>query len=429
MPSRRSFLQRSFLTGTALGTGAALPSLASESSVRSSRARRTLETPTDEALKKILEQPVLRRELISEPVVIESMDLLKNGDTWFARARSSDGAEGYAVSNWSMPTFWPVFVGHVGPYFEGKDVRDLDRLVQLCFEAGSHYKMQSMAIWAPIATAEFAALDLLGRVSDRSVRELLGPPARDEIEIYWANNFRGQSAEESVRRVAERYEANRPPAVKVKVGGRMSAEEEPAGRSERMIPMLRERLGEDVVIYADANGEYDVEEAIRIGRMLEEIGAGFFEEPVPFDHLWETKEVADALEIPVAAGEQESSMRRFRWMVANDGAQVLQPDLFYYGGLIRSIKVARMAEAAGRPCTAHVSGGDMGMLYIVHFASIVENAGPHQEYKNPSSEIPFEMPGARLDPQRGHIPAPEGPGLGVHFDPDWIAASTVIEGT
>lgn len=112
-----------------------------------------------------------------------------------------------------------------------------------------------------------------------------------------------------------------------------------------------------------------------------------------------------------------------------DDRYIDPPDFLDVCGLTRSIKVARMAEAAGRPCTAHVSGGDMGMLYIVHFASIVENAGPHQEYKNPSSEIPFEMPGARLDPQRGRIPAPEGPGLGVRFDPDWIAASTVIEET
>ena len=149
--------------------------------------------------------------------------------------------------------------------------------------------------------------------------------------------------------------------------------------------------------------------------------------PTAATTLWETKEVADALDIPVAAGEQESSMRRFRWMVANDGAQVLQPDLFYYGGLIRSIKVARLADAAGYPCTAHVSGGDMGMLYITHFAAMVPNAGPHQEYKNPSADIPYEIPGGgRIRAEAGRLVVPTGPGLGVRFDPDWIVSGRLV---
>ncbi len=60
-------------------------------------------------------------------------------------------------------------------------------------------------------------------------------------------------------------------------------------------------------------------------------------------------------------------MRRMRWMILNSEVQVIQPDLQYFGGLIRSIKVARMAQEAGMPCTPHISVSGLGHLYMLHF--------------------------------------------------------------
>jgi len=67
-------------------------------------------------------------------------------------------------------------------------------------------------------------------------------------------------------------------------------------------------------------------------------------------------------------------------MIANHGADIVQPDLYYYGGLIRSIKVARMAAVAGLPIALHLSGG-FGFVYVLHFASCVPNLAKYQEYK------------------------------------------------
>jgi L-alanine-DL-glutamate epimerase-like enolase superfamily enzyme len=324
-----------------------------------------------------------------------------------------------------MINVWPFFVHQVAPFLVGKDARDLDRLVDDVYSYDSNYKYQSLALWLPVASAEFAILDLLGQVAGRSVGELVGEVLRTSIDAYRANNFRGLSAEESVRNIVERHVAENSRAVKIKLGGRMDLPEVPPGRSEQLIPLVREALGDDVTIYADANGSYDVAEAVRIGRLLEEINAGFYEEPCPFDWHWETKEVADALSIPVAGGEQEGSMRSFRWMVLHDGLQVFQPDLFYFGGLIRSMKVARMAEAVGKPCTPHMSGWGLGMLYVLHYASVVPNPGPYQEYKGINPGIPFEST-SDLAMTDGQVSVPTGPGWGVKIDPDWIARSVVI---
>ena len=135
-----------------------------------------------------------------------------------------------------------------------------------------------------------------------------------------------------------------------------------------------------MTIYADANGSYDIPMALRIGHIMEEHGLAFLEEPVPFDYYDETKRIADALSLPVAGGEQESSLRRFRWMIEQRCVDVVQPDLFYFGGFVRSIRVARMAAAAGL-LYLHLSDGGPGYLYVAHFASCCRTPGRSRSIK------------------------------------------------
>ena len=142
-----------------------------------------------------------------------------------------------------------------------------------------------------------------------------------------------------------------------------------------------------MTLYADSNSSYDVPKAIEIGRLMEEYDYAFYEEPCRFDHLEETKAVADALSIPVAGGEQEFSEYGFRWMIANRGVDIVQPDLHYYGGFIRSMRVARMAHAAGMLCTPHMSGSGLGYLDAAHFASCIPNPVPFTEFKG-DADIP-----------------------------------------
>jgi L-alanine-DL-glutamate epimerase-like enolase superfamily enzyme len=145
--------------------------------------------------------------------------------------------------------------------------------------------------------------------------------------------------------------------------------------------------------------------------MLEDVHAVHFEEPCPFDHLEDTKRVADALTILVAGGEQEFSQYRFRWMIYNRGVDIVQPDLQYYGGLIRSTRVARMAAIAGMPTTLHISGG-FGFVYMLHFASYTPNISSYQEYKKGVEKYNrwFDPP---LEIRDGTITVPKGPGVGI----------------
>lgn len=160
---------------------------------------------------------------------------------------------------------------------------------------------------------------------------------------------------------------------------------------------------------------------------MQDHGLAFLEEPVPFDFYDETRAVAEALSMPVAGGEQESSLRRFRWMIEQRAVDLVQPDLFYFGGMVRSIQVARMAAAAGLTCTPHMSGGGLGHLYVAHFASCVPNAGPHQEFKGTDDGLPVRSETSSLRSVKGVLTVPSGPGLGVTIDPDYVKRATRIE--
>ena len=363
----------------------------------------------------------IQRHFLKDPVVIESMALFERDGTWFVRARSNDGAEGWAVSHDNMRRYYPIFNQTVAPAFIGRDARDLDDLVDDVYLLKGRYKFQGQPFWIPVATAELAILDLLGAVSGKAAGDLLGGILRRDIPLYIANNHRDKGHEESLRRIISSVDKIDAKAVKFKIGGRMKVLDQVPGRTEALIPMVAEALGDRCTLYADANSSYvDVDYAISIGKQLEKFGYAFYEEPCPFDYLEETKRVADALEIPVAWGEQESSLWRFQWMIRNGGVQVPQPDIFYFGGLIRSLRVAKWAEENGLPATPHISSGGLGFLYMGIYACCCPNPGKHQEYKGINRHFPWESTGDPITVKNGIMTAPTGPGIGVRFDPDFL---------
>jgi L-alanine-DL-glutamate epimerase-like enolase superfamily enzyme len=250
---------------------------------------------------------------------------------------------------------------------------------------------------------------------------------RREIAVYRASSHRGNPPEEELEYLQRVVAEDGAKAIKFRLGGRMRYDEATTRRDHALIRTTRKAFGDTVTLYADANGSFDVPKAVEIGRAMQDHGFRFYEEPVPFDYYQETREVADALTIPIAGGEEESSLRQFRWMIETGVLQVVQPDMFYFGGMTRALRVARMAEAAGLECTPHMSGSGLGFLYAAHFASFAPAHGPHQEYKG-TDELPVSSPTSPLRAEKGVVHVPTGPGLGVVFDPAFLREARVVEG-
>ncbi len=371
----------------------------------------------ESALIQAANAPVLQLSTLTQPVIIESIELLQSGKLRLVRTRSKDEAVGVSVTNERIVYLFPLLQQRVIPFFIGKDARNLESLLDGVYVHESNYKMQGLAFWCCVAWVEFSILDMLGRISKQHVSELFGGKVRQEIPIYVASGNRDTTPKEEVEILKKRIAETGAKAVKFKVGGRMSRNRDSLpNRSEELIELTRKELGDDVTIQADANGSYDAQKAIEIGRRLEGINAYLFEEPCPFDEFEETKVVADALTIPISGGEQESSEYRFRWMISNNVLQIVQPDLHYYGGFIRATRVARMAAKAGLPITVHISGGDTGFAEMVNFCSFTPNIGRFQELKQGVEET-----GSLFDPpvrvRNGSLNVPHAPGMGMlHAD-------------
>ena len=124
--------------------------------------------------------PVLQVSELSAPVVLTEMELLRNGHQFLVRVRSKDGGEGLGVPNsMHMVHTYPIFLNRVAPFFLGKDVRHLEPLLWELYRHDDNYKYQGLALWVCVAAAEFAILDLLGKLTGKSVGNLLGGVKRN----------------------------------------------------------------------------------------------------------------------------------------------------------------------------------------------------------------------------------------------------------
>ncbi len=361
---------------------------------------------------------------IREPVIVESIELLKRGGTYFVRIRSKSGVVGL-IQTKQIEQFVLIFEKLVAPHFIGKDARQIEALVDEVYVA--NYKMAGLPFWCPVAYVEQSVLDLLGKVSGKSVGELLGGVVRKEIPVYLSGSARNTTAEEEVDIYLRGIEGTDCKAAKFKIGGRMSRNLDTyPGRTETLLKLARKRLGDSITLYADANGSYSAQKGIEVGRMLESLNFTFFEEPCPWEELSETQAVTKALTIPIACGEQDSSLWRFQWMIENGVMDIVQPDINYNGGLIRAIRVARIAAKAGMKIVPHNTQTGAASVNILQFASCTPNIGSFMEYPWRQPQQPQDWFTPNFIIKNGRLPVPNGTGFGVQFDPDYISQAEVV---
>jgi L-alanine-DL-glutamate epimerase-like enolase superfamily enzyme len=371
------------------------------------------------------QQPVFDlHKKIASPVKIASIDLMQSGKQFFLRTRSTDGAEGLILTK-DMEDFIPILHRRVIPAFLNKDARDMETLVDDVYIA--NYKLSGQAFWCPVAYVEQSLLDLLGKTAHKSAAELMGGILRKEIPVYLSGSGRDTTAEEEVDVYVRGVEETGAKAVKFKIGGRMSANRDTyPGRTEKIFELAAKTLAGKVTLMADSNGSYSVAKAIEVGKRLQEMKYLWFEEPCPWEQLGDTKKVADALDIKIAFGEQNSSLWQFQWMIENRVMDVVQPDLNYNGGFTRAARVARMARKVNMWICPHNTQTGAASVNILQFAASTPNIGPYMEYVHRSEAKPESWYKPNFTIKNGAIALPAGPGMGLEFDPDFVRKATVV---
>ena len=354
---------------------------------------------------------------------IASIETFSTHDVGMLRVRAEDGAEGWGqVSPYNADITALVVHRQIAPHVLGRDPLDTDGLADLI--ADREHKFPGSYVWRALAGLDTALWDLRGKLEGRSVCELLGGTPRP-LRVYASSMKRGITPEAEAGRLARLRDAHGYDAFKVRVGSECGhdADEWP-GRTEAIVPAVREALGDGASLLVDANSCYTPAKAIEVGRMLEDHGVRHFEEPCPYWELDWTKEVADALDgVDVTGGEQDCEIPTWRRMIEMRAVDVVQPDVCYLGGLTRTLRVAAMARHAGLPVTPHSANLSMVTVFTLHLMGAIQGAGPYVEFSIESSDY-YPWQDGLFEPalvaRDGKVAIPDGPGWGVEVSRAWL---------
>lgn len=356
---------------------------------------------------------------------IEAIETFSNRDVGVVRVRAQDGSIGWGqLAPYNADISAAVLHRQVAPHALGSDALDVEGLVTSIPER--EHKFPGSYLCRAIGGLDTAMWDLRGRLEGRSVCELLGATATPPpIRAYASSMRRDITPRDEADRFVRLRDRDGFTAFKFRIGSEVGhdADEWP-GRTEAVVETVRAALGDDVDLLVDANSCYSPARAIEVGHFLEDHGVVHFEEPCPYWELEWTAEVTDALALDVTGGEQDCDLATWRRMIDLHAVDVVQPDVCYVGGVVRTLAVAKMAEAAGIPCTPHSANLTMVTVFTLHVLAALPNAGPYVEYSiEPDDYYPWQagLFSPPLEVQDGYVRVPEGPGWGVEVSPSWLA--------
>jgi L-alanine-DL-glutamate epimerase-like enolase superfamily enzyme len=345
----------------------------------------------------------------------------------FVRLTTEDGAQGWGqVSTYNADITVQVFHRQVAPWALGRGIDALEEIVEELPER--EHKYPGTYLMRALAGLDTAAWDWRGKVAGKPVAELLGGSS-GEIRAYASSMRRDISPEAEAARLLALRDRLGFDAFKIRVGAECGRDrDEWPGRTEAIVPAIRQALGPEVALLADGNSGFTPARAIAVGHLLEAEGFEHFEEPCRYWKLEETAEVTRALKIDVAGGEQDWDLENWRRMIALRAVDIVQPDILYVGGMIRAFEVARMGAEAGLPCTPHAANLSLVTLFTMHLMRALPQPGRYLEFsiEGPDYypwqdalfvESPYAIEGGRAR-------VSDAPGWGVEIAPEWLARSS-----
>ncbi len=294
-------------------------------------------------------------------------------------------------------------------YLIGEDPLNIERLWETMYQRSIKHGRKG-AIIASMSGIDIALWDIKARSVGMPLYRLLGG-CYEKIRAYASAGFyaEGKGLKELAGEM-ESYVKEGFTAVKMKIG-RVSQAEDVA-----RIKAVREAIGPNIDLLVDGNNVYTSYEAIRMARKMEAYDVFWFEEPVPAEDIEGSARVAHAIDMPLAAGENEFTRYGFRDLIINQALDIAQPDTTWCGGITEARKIAAMASAWNITCVPHSFSSAIALMSNLHFSASIPNS-MFQEFDrnyNPLREELLTEP-VRIN-KDGYIDLPDKPGLGVELN-------------
>jgi L-alanine-DL-glutamate epimerase-like enolase superfamily enzyme len=354
---------------------------------------------------------------------IKILETFCNEFVGFVRVTSDTGQQGWGqVSTYNADITCEIFHRQVARHALGRDAYDITDLLQYIYE--KEHKYPGSYLRRAQTGLDTALLDLRGKIEGKPVTALLGGTP-GKIRAYASSMKRDITPEDEAKRFVKLRDSFGFDAFKWRVGAECGRnQDEWPGRTEAVIPVVSRALGEGIDKLVDGNSCYSPARAIEVGRILEGEGIGHFEEPCPYWELDQTKAVTDALSIDVAGGEQDCEFPVWQRMIEKRVVDIVQPDVMYVGGMIRSLQVAKMAELEGIPCTPHAANMSLVTMCTMHLLRAIPNAGKYLEFSIEGADYyPWQeglFLGNPYGIEDGKATVTDEPGWGVTINPAWL---------
>jgi len=304
----------------------------------------------------------------------------------------------------------------------GSDPFNIEDLVQRMFR--NDYARAGEIAMSAISTVEMACWDIVGKALNQPVYRLLGGAVRERIKAYANGWYTVERSPEEFHAAAKRVVARGYRALKLDPfgAGFYELEREEQVKSIGLVEAVRDAVGPDVDILVEMHGRFNPATAIEISRQLEPFHPGWVEEPVPPENLAALKKAADQIRIPVATGERIHTRHEYRELFELQTADIIQPDITHFGGMLETKKLAAWADAYYVLVAPHNVSGPVGTAANLHLAACTTNFKIQEHFNDFAEEFVKAAAPGNPEVVDGYFALPSGPGLGVELDHDVIAA-------
>lgn len=287
----------------------------------------------------------------------------------------------------------------IAPIVLGRDISEVEAIWQDLWHGTYWIGRMGVTVFA-MSAIDIALWDALGKRAGLPLHRLWGH-RRSEITAYGSGCWRGLGRDGMIDK-AQVYVEHGFGAIKMQVARMYDRATDVAN-----VAAMRTALGDGVEIMVDANMGYTADEAIAIGRQLDEHRIYWLEEPVAAEDFAGYHRIADALETRVVGGESHFTRYDLRPFFEAGKVPILQPDMMR-GGLTELRKIASIADTYGVQIAPHLFHELM-----VHVMASIPNA--HMlEYVDFLDDLWVEP----VLPENGCLRAPERPGHGLAFKPE-----------
>ena len=354
---------------------------------------------------------------------IKKLETFCNEFVGFVRATSDTGHQGWGqVSTYNADITCEIFHRQVARHALGTDALDFADTLEIIGER--EHKYPGSYLRRAMTGLDTALLDLRGKLEEKPVTVLLGGTP-GKLRAYASSMKRDITPKDEAKRLRKLRDEKGFDAFKWRVGAECGRDkDEWPGRTEEIVPTVSRALGDGVAKLVDANSCYTPKRAIEVGRLLEAEGIGHFEEPCTYWEFAWTKEVTDALSIDVTGGEQDCEFTAWQTMIDMRAVDVVQPDVMYLGGMLRTLNVCKMAEKAGLPVTPHAANLSLVTMCTMHLLRAIPNAGKYLEFSIEEEDYyPWQYDIFLGEPYRiedGKATVTDAPGWGVEINPAWL---------